>query len=185
MTRVLRWCYRTPDLPAVSKLSACSPRRHVKLFGSSLGAFLCFAILSVSPFQPVRAEKIEFERARALATNICSQCHLFPEPNLLDRTTWRDQIRPLMRKTMDVAALENNPSPTSRVLLKEWDAIWDDFYLVAAPEKALPQDSRPPILPDLTLFKVEDPCYQPTNSYATMLYIDNQAHQLYVGNALT
>src|SRR5262244_880393 len=90
-----------------------------------------------------------------------------------------------MRKTMEVAALEKNPSPTSRVLLKEWDAIWDDFYLVAAPEKALPQDSRAPILPDLRLFRVEDPHYQPTNSYASLVYIDSQAHQLYVGNALT
>src|SRR5262249_43559892 len=47
------------------------------------------------------------------------------------------------------------------------------------------QDSRAPILPDLRLFRVEDPHYQPTNSYASLVYIDSQAHQLYVGNALT
>ena len=133
----------------------------------------------------VRAEKFEFERVRALATNICAQCHLFPEPALLDRATWRDQVKPLMRKIMGVAALENDPSPNTRILLEEWNAIWSDYYLVAAPQKPLPQDPRPPIVPDLTLFKVEDPHYQVTNGYATLIHIDPDAHQIYVGNALT
>src|SRR5437016_552510 len=64
------------------------------------------------------AEPIPFEQARALATNICSQCHLFPEPNLLDKTIWRDKVRPLMRTTMNLAAIENDPSPNSRILMK-------------------------------------------------------------------
>jgi hypothetical protein len=160
-------------------------RRFVPRIISGSIALLCLAVYPLLLTQPLRAEKIDFEKAHALATNICSQCHLFPEPNLLDRTTWRDQVKPLMHKMMQVSALEKNPSPDSRILLKEWDAIWDDFYLVAAPEKALPQDPRPPIVPDLSLFKVEDPHYQTSNSYATMVYIDSQAHQLYLGNALT
>jgi len=40
-------------------------------------------------------------------------------------------------------------------------------------------------VPDLDLFKVEDPYYAPTNGYATMIQIDSQAHQVYVGNAIT
>ena len=130
-------------------------------------------------------ETIPFGQARALATNICSQCHLFAEPSLLNKATWRDQVMPLMRKSMNLAAIENDPSPNSRILMKEWDAIWNDYYLVAAPERALPQDPRPPIVPDLTLFKVEDPHYQPTNCFASMVHIDTEAHQVYIGNALT
>src|SRR6185369_8133652 len=61
----------------------------------------------------------------------------------------------------------------------------NDFYLVAAPEKALPQDPRPPIVADLTLFKVEDPHYRTTNCFAIMVKIDSEAHQVYIGNAIT
>src|SRR5436190_5726492 len=90
-----------------------------------------------------------------------------------------------MRNKMGVAALENNPSPDARTLMEQWNAIWNDYYLVAAPEKAPPQDPRAPIVPDLDLFKVEDPHYEPTNGYATMVQIDSQTRQIYVGNAIT
>src|SRR5947209_519288 len=129
-------------------------------------------------------EKPEFLRARALATNICAVCHLFPAPETLDRHTWSNNIKPLMRANMGVAALENNPSPDARTLMEQWNAIWNDYYFVAAPEKALPQDPRPPIVPDLELFRVEAPNYEPTNGYATMLQIDAQTRQIYVGNAM-
>src|SRR5882724_8155191 len=102
------------------------------------------------------AKKPEFQHARILATNICSVCHVFPAPETLDRNTWSNRIIPLMRSKMGVAGLENNPSPDARTLMEQWNAIWNDYYLVAAPEKAPPQDPRAPIVPDLDLFRVED-----------------------------
>jgi hypothetical protein len=119
------------------------------------------------------------------ATNICAVCHLFPAPETLDRQTWSNHVIPLMRSKMGVAALENDPSPGARSLMEQWNAIWKDYYLVAAPTRALPQDPRSPIVPDLDLFKVEDPHYAPTNGYATMVQVDSQTHQVYVGNAIT
>src|SRR5229473_5208043 len=147
---------------------ACFPPAFIE----RLRPLVCSLLLVVGPPAGVRtanADTIPFERARSLATNICSQCHLFPEPNVLDKATWRDKVKPLMRTTMNLAAIENDPSPNSRILMKEWEAIWNDFYLAAAPEKALPQDPRPPIVPDLTLFKVEDPHYQVTNGFTTLV----------------
>src|SRR5438105_257138 len=126
-----------------------------------------------------------FERARMWATNVCGVCHLFPGPDLLDHSTWSNRIMPLMRIRMDVAALENSPSPDARALMEQWNAIWNDYYLVTAPERAPPQDPRPPIVPDLELFNVEDPHYAPTNGYATMVQIDTDTHQVYIGNAIT
>jgi hypothetical protein len=149
------------------------------------GLVLCVGLTVFSALSANSAqEKPEFQRARILATNICSVCHLFPVPEALDRNTWSNHIIPWMREKMGVPALENNPSPDARTLMEQWNAIWHDYYLVAAPEKALPQDPRPPIVPDLDLFKVEDPHYEPTNGYATMIQIDPAAHQIYVGNAL-
>src|ERR1044071_502313 len=150
----------------------------------------CVALLSLiflSFARDLRAgveEKPQFQRALMLATNICAVCHLFPAPDTLDLFTWTNHIKPSMRVKMGVAELENNPSPDARTLVQQWNAIWNDYYLVAAPDKAPPQDPRPPIVPDLTLFKVEDPHYEPTNGYSTMIQIDAQTHQIYVGNAL-
>jgi hypothetical protein len=127
----------------------------------------------------------EFERGHRWATNICAVCHLFPAPETLARATWQDHIMPLMRVKMGVAALENNPSPDARFLMQQWEAIWNDYYLVAAPKNAPLQDPRAPIVADLDLFKVEDPHYAETNGYATMVQIDKNTHQIYVGNALT
>src|SRR5882672_7627431 len=141
-------------------------------------------VLVAHAFGAPPAETPEFQRARMWATNICAVCHLFPSPDTLDRQTWSNHIIPLMRIKMGVRALENDPSPTSRSLMEQWQAIWKDYYLVAAPATTLPQDPRPPIVPDLDLFKVEDPHYEPTNGYATMIQIDPSAHQIYVGNAL-
>jgi hypothetical protein len=143
--------------------------------------------LSATPALPAATgaqENREFQRARMLATNICSVCHLFPEPGLLDRSTWTNQVKNRMRVTMDIAALEENPSPDARVLMAQWNAIWNDYIAVAAPEKPPPQDPRPPITPDLTLFTIEDPKYEVTNGYATMLQIDAGTRQIYVGNAI-
>ncbi|HTL54413.1 MAG TPA: VCBS repeat-containing protein [Candidatus Limnocylindrales bacterium] len=156
-----------------------------RLFRARRCSALCWPILTLLIGGTLHAQKIEFDRAYRLATNICAQCHLFPEPTLLDRATWKEKIQPLMRKTMGVTALENDPSANARLLIAEWNAIWNDYYFLAAPEKALPQDHRAPIVPDLVLFKVEDPRYQVTNGYATLVYIDPEAHQIYVGNALT
>src|SRR5579862_2381052 len=104
--------------------------RLLMIGNCSLALFLCRPLQG----QGLAEEKPEFVRARSLATNICAQCHLFPGPELLDRTTWRDQIKPMMRRIMGVAALEADPSTNARVLIQEWNSIWNDYYLRAAPE---------------------------------------------------
>jgi hypothetical protein len=157
-----------------------SRNRLIGVFVFLLGSFLVCSTL-----QPGNAaENREFQRARTLATNICAVCHLFPEPEALDRHTWSNNVIPLMRARMGIAALENNPSPDARTLMRQWSAIWNDYYLVASPEKPPPQDLRAPIVAKLDLFKVEGPRYEVTNGYATMIQIDGQTRQIYVGNAI-
>lgn len=154
------------------------PRR---VFAFSLGSFL----ISLSTLQLANAaDDSQFQRARMVATNVCAVCHLFPDPGALDRHTWSNNVIPLMRTTMGIAALENDPSPDARTLMRQWNAIWNDYYLAAAPEKPPPQDARAPIVAKLDLFKVEDPRYEVTNGYATMIQIDTRKHQIYAGNAI-
>ena len=161
--------------------------RDYQLRSQSLVRFALWFWLLVSfalPAASATNESAEFQRARTLARSICSVCHLFPEPELLDRFTWTNHVRSRMRLTMGVAALEDNPSPDARTLMEQWNAIWDDYYAVAAPEMPPPQNPRPRIVPDLTLFAIEDPKYEVTNGYATMIQIDGLTRQIYVGNAI-
>lgn len=83
-----------------------------------------------------------------------------------------------------MAELDPSRSEEEREALLQWRLVWD-YYFQAAPAKAIPQAPRPPIRADLPLFTVEDPQYRRQISYATMVKIDSQTHQIYVGNALT
>jgi hypothetical protein len=172
--------------PARNSQGACTPGQSLRLRIIPALVVVCsWLSLPIAWSDAVGAqEKPEFQRARMVARNICSVCHLFPEPELLDRYTWTNHVKARMRLTMGVAALEDNPSPDARTLMEQWNTIWDGYYAVAAPDQAPPQPPRPRIVPDLTLFAVEDPKYEVTNGYATLLQIDRATHQIYVGNAL-
>jgi hypothetical protein len=163
----------------------CPPRacRGIVPFHQAVALCLWLTVFSAVLVNGA-TEKPEFQRGRTLAKTICSVCHLFPEPELLDRFTWTNHVKSRMRQIMGVPALEDNPSPDARTLMEQWNAIWNDYYAVAAPEQPPPQDPRPRIVPDLTLFRVEDPKYEVTNGYATMIQIDRETRQVYVGNAI-
>jgi hypothetical protein len=167
-----------------SKCPARTSHRAGVLAPPLLVLGVCFPVFVAWSAHGATPEKPGLQQARTLARNICSVCHLFPEPELLDRSTWTNQVKSRMRLAMGVAALEDNPSPDARTLMKQWNAIWNDYYAVAAPERPPPQDPRPRIVPDLDLFAVEDPKYEVTNGYATLIQIDSQTRQIYVGNAI-
>lgn len=177
---------QVPRHSASRTQSLCPPDRWLrsKAVHPLLVLLLWLPCPDASPAASGPDEKPQFQRAQTVAKNICSVCHLFPEPELLDRFTWTNHVKSRMRITMGVASLEDNPSPDARTLMDQWNAIWDDYYAVAAPEKAPPQGPRPPIVTGLPLFTVEDPRYEVTNGYATMIQIDSATHQIYVGNAL-
>jgi hypothetical protein len=135
--------------------------------------------------QVLPTETPEFREARKLADLFCVGCHLFPEPRLLDRATWKNHVQPLVRQRVGIDQFDPNGSTEERQTHAMWRAIWDDYILPAAPEKALPQAPRAPIQVGLKQFTVFDPKYRPRRGYATMVKIDAPARQIYVGNALT
>lgn len=95
---------------------------------------------------------------RELAAAYCANCHLYPEPKLLDRTTWRDYILPRMGALLGIYRdgygyydrvpdhwLEPGPGgqriltaniypPEPLLSRPEWEAI-ADYYLAEAPEQ--------------------------------------------------
>jgi len=63
------------------------------------------------------AEPVDLARAEALARQYCITCHLFPEPDLLDKKTWTSQVMPRMAIRMGLSPESVNQHP-------EADALW-------------------------------------------------------------
>jgi hypothetical protein len=131
------------------------------------------------------AQPSPLERGKALAEYYCSVCHLEPAPSHLDQATWRTHVMPMVKKLSGMDALDPERSPEERRALEEWRTIWEDYVLASAPTEALPQVRPAPIIPNLgERFAIETPDFQRGKSYATMVWIDSEEHQLYVANAV-
>ena len=63
------------------------------------------------------AGPVDLAKAEALARQHCIACHLFPEPDLLDKKTWTTQVMPRMAIRMGLSPESVNQHP-------EADALW-------------------------------------------------------------
>ncbi|MEK7675293.1 MAG: VCBS repeat-containing protein [Verrucomicrobiota bacterium] len=124
------------------------------------------------------------QSGQELSRLVCTACHVYPEPDLHDKATWRKHVRPLMHRNAGVPELTPASTQEEREAFEPWRLIWE-YYFEAAPAQAIPQRSRAPIRRELKLFTVEDPQYRRGIGYATMVQIDPATQQIYVGNALT
>lgn len=83
---------------------------------------------------------------RLAARKACAMCHVFPEPELLDRESWRVGVLPRMGGLLGVTDVIDEGAPEGTypevplVTVEEWEAI-EAYYLAAAPE-ALPVAGR-------------------------------------------
>lgn len=130
-----------------------------------------------------------------LARHYCGACHLFPEPNLLDRKTWQKGTLPRMMIRMGLAPEYLEKHAEAEVLKasgkfvsspmiseKEWNLI-AGYYLKTAPEEPLPQDPRPPIQMGLRLFTPQRPKFRHPTPLTTLVKIDETRRKIYFGDA--
>lgn len=142
------------------------------------------------------SEEATHNTGEKLAKTHCSSCHLFPEPDLLDKKTWRDQALPamgyrfgiyrdrtresLIEKGMAGRVVEQaNIFPiTQRISDEEWESIVQ-YYIAHAPETlpesvdTIPFKKSPPfeaIIPD---FKIAKPAVSALayNDRERLLYV--------------
>ena len=148
---------------------------------------VCMAVMLNAAFpaygQLLPTERPEFKRGAELARKYCATCHLFVDPSMLDKETWRNGTMPMMRKLLGIDGLDPTDA-AQKTVLEEWDLIWD-YYVEAAPERAAPQAPRARIQPGLKQFTVVNPKYRPGKQYVTLTQVDPEAKQIYVGNAET
>ncbi|GAB3017695.1 hypothetical protein [Spirosoma pulveris] len=110
---------------------------------------------------------------KQLAHQYCGNCHLFPEPELLDKKTWvtgvlpnmamrlglklpgQDTLKPLApEEEKAISQLHVYPG-TSALTLEDWEKIVR-YYEQTAPEIPLPQKPHAPVTNELTLFATKE-----------------------------
>jgi len=140
------------------------------------------------------------EHGEALAKQYCASCHLYPEPKLLDKKTWRDGVLPNMAMRLGIRTPGQDPfegmDTTDARLVHtlnvypeqplipqtDWEQIVN-YYTSQAPDEPLPQQAVPPIQPGLSQFRAQ-PVYIGENQlpYTSLLKFDKRQGKLYAGD---
>lgn len=128
-----------------------------------------------------------------LAQTHCASCHLFPEPSLLDKTTWKKNVLPVMAQQLGLQIVNGEVYPDiqkgdngkfesiASITPEEWAKIVT-FYEENAPEK-LPSQGREPISGITDKFSVK-PVSIPQSSFPSLTYIkiDDVNQQIYAAS---
>jgi hypothetical protein len=143
------------------------------------------------------AEAAEFKRGEQLARSACAACHLFPEPELMDRFTWALELFPRMNYMMGFTQFDFTNYPAGQlvkeagffpsaplVTFDQWRAICG-YYLAAAPAKPLAQPPRAEIQMGLKQFKLVHAQFRREVPRTTLVKIDTAARKIYVGDGAT
>lgn len=128
-----------------------------------------------------------------LAQTYCASCHIFPEPSLLDKTTWEKNVLPVMAQQLGLQIVNGEAYPdiqkgdngkfesVASITPEDWAKIVA-FYGENAPEK-LPSQGREPISAITNLFSVK-PIAIPQSSFPSLTYlkIDATNQQIYAAS---
>jgi hypothetical protein len=146
-----------------------------------------------SPFEQAGDLKV----GREVAQQVCSSCHLFPEPDVADKFTWANEILPRMNDWLGYGSVvwTNEPGgdqviasgkvPTQPIIDFADYKIIHTYYLTAAPVKPLPQVAKPKITVGLKHFQMRETSYRNGRPVTSLVKIDEKAHLLFVGDDTT
>ncbi len=103
---------------------------------------------------------------KQLAQTHCGSCHAFPEPELLDQTTWEESVLPQMALRMGIAPSNINdpkvqqsyyhltesglyPRP-ALISIEDWEKI-EEYYLSLAPDSLSTHNDTLPTTPQFAI----------------------------------
>ncbi len=130
-----------------------------------------------------------------LAKKHCGTCHLFPEPALLDKFTWKEHVLPLMALRLGITEAQGNDitsashrrqladgnyPPQPLLTYQQWEQI-KSYYLALAPE-SLPTH-REKTAAITHLFRAEQPEILPNSKPGiTFLKIDTASGSIFAAD---
>lgn len=130
-----------------------------------------------------------------LAKGYCASCHVMPDPEILDKATWK-KVLPDMRKRMglyleedfgtslpeDEGVPEGIYSKIPFITQERWKKL-EAYYLENAPDYPLPQIPKVSPKSGIPGFQLEEPDFQFVRpSLTTMLRIHPQTGRLFLGH---
>jgi hypothetical protein len=142
----------------------------------------------------VQLPKPDDPSGRKAALVYCQMCHLFVEPDMLDKRAWTNWVLPRMQSFMGLRQVDYAKYPDGELMKasgvypktplisdKEWQVV-ASYYAEAALEKPLSQEPHPEIEVGLKLFKTETPEFHLPNPSATLVKISPTTHRFFMGD---
>jgi len=131
------------------------------------------------------------EKEEHLAKTYCASCHLFPDPELLDKATWEQQVLPQMKFRMgldyfplrdfhqyDHKAILTALPKQAMVTQEEWEQI-KNYYLAHAPDSLLIPENK--ITNHALPFTVSVAKIAGAESGITLIECDTLSQKIYIG----
>ena len=175
-------------------------RSWIVLFFASL-AFSCSPI-SERKQPPPSLEQLAATdlnlNGEQLANAYCATCHLKPEPEILDKNTWKEKVLPDMRKRMGLILPEDFGQPLPEdsgvpsgiyskqqfIRAKDWEKILS-YYIEESPDSPLPQAEKAMPGEGIPGFDVSRPDFQRVKgNLSTLLRIHPSTGDLWLGDRL-
>ena len=159
------------------------------------------SVLHSSNNKQLLPTRLTVQNGEALAKLYCASCHLFPEPDLLDKLTWKDKVLPNMGWRMGIRTNASNPYndidssevplieslnvyPKNPIITKDnWQKIVN-YYLSKAPVVPLPSAHPPLIMNRMSQFYAT-PIFLGEKELpkTSLLKFDTISSTLFVGDA--
>ncbi len=182
--------------------------RHLQTAGLIAAAVICLtaAVLwftqrnhsdsrTVGSGAPPTSSAPSVINGRVAAQSYCSTCHLVPEPAMLDRRTWKEELLPKMKyfvgleppttnifQDLDLLIAGNVFPRTPMMSLKVWEAL-EDHYLSSAPEKLVSTQDQSRIAVGLKSFTAVPGKFRRSPPHTTMVKIDPRRKAVLMGDA--
>ena len=134
-----------------------------------------------------------------LAEAYCGACHLFPQPDLLNKSLWQQTVLKNMGRRLGVRSQDYDPYyqvsmfdaytlrtsgvyPQDTLITDEdWQRIVD-YYLQEAPQEIIPPVSKPPTNWELPHFQLHEISDLPALPLVTLVEYDSVSGHIYWGN---
>jgi hypothetical protein len=145
-----------------------------------------------APQRPATALTLD---GRSAAAMYCQSCHLLPDPQMLDKRTWREELLPKMRYFVGLTppgtnsfvdlqvALEANVFPLVPMMSEStWKTI-EDYYIAAAPESISSPQDQERITVGLRHFTATPAPFRQSPPLTTMVRIDEALRVIVMADA--
>ncbi len=138
--------------------------------------------------------------SETLAKQHCGSCHQYPEPDLLDKTAWREHVLPPMGYMLGIYPGDERPDSLfesgragelvraagvypaePRLSRAKWERIVQ-FYTQNAPDTPLPPENLPDIERGLDQFEAHFPDFRIEPPLTSLVHIDTARGRIFVGD---